>query len=252
MNGIGEGAEGVAVPAAPAAAAATEDGGVDVGRLDRVQVFLVDDEPAVTDALLWLLESVRIRARSFTSPAAFIRALGQCRAPACAVIDLRMPEMSGLELQQTLIDQGLSLPILFLTAHGDVPAAVHAMQAGAVDFIQKPFNPNQFLASVRKAIRLAADGWEVRHHREELDRQLSALSGRERDVLQSLLDGRTSKEIGRALSISPKTVDVHRANVMRKMGARTRTELVQRVGGSAGAGAGAVAPGTDTSDRSGS
>lgn len=195
-----------------------------------VQVFLIDDEVGVTDALGWLLESVKIPSRAFHSASAFLAALERFDGPACAVLDLRMPEMSGLELQQRLAEAGHDLPLIFLTAHGDVPAAVNAMQAGAVDFVQKPFNPNSFLASVRRAIQQARERYDERAADRELQRRIGQLSAREVDVLRGLLDGRTSKEIAKALDISPKTVDVHRANVMRKMGAATSAELVRMVG----------------------
>jgi FixJ family two-component response regulator len=195
-----------------------------------VQVFLVDDEVGVTDALSWLLESVKIPSRAFHSASAFLSALDRFDGPACAVLDLRMPEMSGLELQHRLAEAGHDLPLIFLTAHGDVPAAVNAMQAGAVDFVQKPFNPNAFLASVRRAIQQARERFEARTADRELQRRIAQLSAREVEVFRGLLDGRTSKEIARSLEISPKTVDVHRANVMRKMGAATSAELVRMVG----------------------
>lgn len=194
-----------------------------------VHVFLVDDEPEVTDGLSWLLQSVRIESTAYASPTAFLEAIARFDGPACAVIDLRMPEMSGLELQQRLLDAGRRLPLVFLSAHGDVPAAVNAMQAGAIDFVQKPFNPDRFLDSVRKAIRLAREQHAVRQGRRVIQRQLEQLSAREWDVLRGVLDGRTSKEIARALEISPKTVDVHRANVMRKMDVDSSAELVRRV-----------------------
>jgi FixJ family two-component response regulator len=195
-----------------------------------VHVFLVDDEPGVTDALTWLLQSVRIESSAYASPTAFLEAILRFEGAACAVVDLRMPEMSGLELQQRLLEAGCQLPLVFLTAHGDVPAAVNAMQAGAIDFVQKPFNPDRFLDSIRKAIRLAREQHLVRQGRLSIQRQLEQLSARESDVLRGLLDGRTSKEIAKALDISPKTVDVHRANVMRKMGVDSSAELVRRVG----------------------
>lgn len=194
-----------------------------------VRVFLVDDEASVTDALTWLLESVRIASSAYASPAAFLDAIRHFEGPACAVVDLRMPEMSGLELQQQLAEAGCDVPLIFLTAHGDVPAAVNAMQAGAVDFVQKPFNPDRFLHSLRKAIRLAGEQYVVRQSRLSIQRRLQQLTARERDVLNGLVNCRTSKEIAKALGLSPKTVDVHRANVMRKMGVDSSAELVRRV-----------------------
>lgn len=195
-----------------------------------VEVFLVDDEKDVTDALGWLLDSVKIKSRAFSSASAFLEAVRRFNGAACAVIDLRMPEMSGLELQNRMIEAGHDFPLIFLTAHGDIPAAVNAMQAGAIDFVQKPFNPEKFLASVHRAMRLA----EERHAKRAFDlrirRLIEQLSAREQDVLHGLLDGRTSKEIAVALDISPKTVDVHRANVMKKMGVTSSGELIRLVG----------------------
>ena len=142
----------------------------------------------------------------------------------------RMPEMSGLELQNRISEAGHDLPLIFLSAHGDIPAAVNAMQAGATDFIQKPFNPDKFLASVQRAMRLAGE----RHARRMVDlkirRLIEQLSAREQEVLRGLLDGRTSKEIAVTLDISPKTIDVHRANVMKKMGVTSSAELIRLVG----------------------
>lgn len=192
-----------------------------------VLVFLVDDEPDVTNALAWLLESVKMPSRAFASASAFLQALRGHHGPACAVVDLRMPEMSGLELQAQLADEGHDLPLVFLSAHGDVPAAVNAMQAGAIDFVQKPFNPDRFLGSVRRAARLARERFAQRQATGELRQRLRTLSARETDVLRGLLDGRTSKEIAKTLDISPKTVDVHRANVMRKMDVAVSVELVR-------------------------
>jgi FixJ family two-component response regulator len=195
-----------------------------------IQVFLVDDEPSVTASLKWLLESVRIPATSFDSPVAFLQAIDGFDGPACAILDLRMPDMSGLELQQALAERRCDMPLVFLTAHGDVPAAVNALQAGAIDFVQKPFNPDAFLASVRKAMRLARDRYEARVARRVIESRLQQLSAREGDVLHGLLEGRTSKEIARRLNISPKTVDVHRANVMRKMQVDSSGQLLRLLG----------------------
>lgn len=197
-----------------------------------VLVYLVDDDVGVTDGLSWLLESVKIPSRAFASPQAFLAAARQHTGVACAVVDLRMPEMSGLELQQRLSEAGCDMPLIFLTAHGDVSAAVHAMQAGAVDFVQKPFNPERFLASVRKSMRQASTRFAQRQQSLSLQRRLASLSPREAEVLQAMLAGETSKEIARGLGISPKTVDVHRANIVRKMGADSSTQVVRELAGS--------------------
>ena len=179
---------------------------------------------------MWLLDSVKIACVVNNSVPSFLHALESFEGPACAVIDLRMPGMSGLEVQKHLIDAGFDLPIMFLTAHGEVPAAVTAMQAGAIDFIQKPFNPDSFLTSVQRAMRLAGERYAKRAVDLELRRLVEQLSSRERDVLCGLLDGRTSKEIAIALDISRKTVDVHRANLSRKLHVTTHAELIRLFG----------------------
>ncbi|WP_397473953.1 response regulator transcription factor [Pusillimonas sp.] len=196
--------------------------------MNSVMVYLIDDEPSVTDAISWLLASVKISSAAFSSATSFLSAIEQESRPACAVVDLRMPEMSGLELQQQLSGSSHHhMPIIFLTAHGDVPAAVSALQAGAIDFMQKPFNPDVFLAGVRRAMRLAKETHDNNLRQQALKGRLEVLSPRETHVLKKLLCGLTSKEIARQLEISPKTVDVHRANVIRKMGVTTSTELVR-------------------------
>ncbi len=195
-----------------------------------VQVFLLDDETAVTDALMWLLESVKIASRSFHQAEAFLQAVRETREPVCAVLDLRMPGVSGLELQQQLLDEGLDIPLIFLSAHGDVPAAVNAMQHGAVDFLQKPFNSQAFLHSINRIVRLARERFQSRQVDLGVRQLLERLSARELEVLDGLLEGKTSKQLARDLGISPKTIDVHRASVMRKLHVSSGAELVRLVG----------------------
>lgn len=196
-----------------------------------VQVFIVDDEPEVTSSLTWLLKSVHIPARSFNSPLAFLREVRNAQGPVCVVLDLRMPEMSGLEVQQQLITENFDVPLIFLTAHGDVPAAVNAMQMGAVDFLQKPFNPQVFLNCVNRIVRQARERHDQRGRASELRRQLEKLSTREVEVLDALVAGQTSKEIARTMNISPRTVDVHRANIMHKIEVASSTELLRLLDG---------------------
>lgn len=195
-----------------------------------VQVFLLDDENAVTDGVMWLLESVRIPSRSFDHAERFKQALREAKTPVCAVLDLRMPGTSGLELQQQLIDEGLDVPLIFLSAHGDVPAAVLAMQQGAVDFLQKPFNSQAFLNSINRIVRLARERFVRRQVDQGVRCLLLRLSARELEVLDGLLEGKTSKHLARDLGISPKTIDVHRASVMRKLAVTSGAELVRLVG----------------------
>jgi two-component system response regulator FixJ len=196
-----------------------------------VTVFLVDDEPEVSAALVWLLDSVKIHARAFQSGDEFLRALSSFSGPCCAVLDLRMPETSGLELLQRMTEIGHKIPVLFLSAHGDVPTAVNAMQLGAIDFLQKPFNSQTFLNSVNRAIRLARTAHEQQLRDSDTRSILARLSDREKDVLQGLLRGQTSKEIARELVISSKTVDVHRANMMHKLNASSYRDLLNMVRG---------------------
>ncbi len=195
-----------------------------------VQVFLVDDERDVTDALMWLLESVKIVSLSFDNAESFVQALREARGPVCAVLDLRMPVVSGLELQQQLIEEGIDVPLIFLSAHGDVPAAVNAMQRGAIDFLQKPFNSQAFLHSINRLVKLAAAHYERKQQAQGVQQLLARLSRRELEVLDGLLSGQTSKQLAKTLSISPKTVDVHRASVMRKLLVSNGAELAKLVG----------------------
>lgn len=190
-----------------------------------VEVFIVDDEPEVLEGLVWLLDSVKIRARTFTSPQAFVDAARQAEGPLCAVLDLRMPEMSGLELQKRLVDEALDIPLFFLSAHGDIPAAVNAMQLGAADFLQKPFKPQDFLDAVNKVMRIARERHARRIQQAAWQQRIGKLSAREIEILDAIKEGLTSKEIARRYGISPKTVDVHRANVLRKMDVSTTSEL---------------------------
>lgn len=190
-----------------------------------VEVCIVDDEPEVLEGLAWLLDSVKIRSRTFTSPAAFVDAVRRTEGPLCAVLDLRMPEMSGLELQKKLVDEGHDIPLFFLSAHGDIPAAVTAMQLGAVDFLQKPFKPQDFLDAINKVMRVAREHHARRMQEATWQQRISKLSSREVEIFDALKKGYTSKEIARMHDISPKTVDVHRANVLRKMGVSTTIEL---------------------------
>ena len=207
-----------------------------------VQVFIVDDEPEVTDALVWLLDSIKMQSRAFSSAAPFLQAVRDAQGPVCAVLDMRMPEMSGLEIQQALLDEGFDVPMFFLSAHGDIPAAVNAIQRGAVDFLQKPFKPQEFLHAINRIHRLARERFSAGQARAQLQQQIDKLSAREREVLGLLVKGYTSKEIAQKLSISPKTVDVHRANVIHKMGASSAAQLQRMVHGVRGRSEGGEVP----------
>jgi FixJ family two-component response regulator len=201
------------------------------GADETVEILLVDDEPDVTRGLCWLLESVNLRSRSFGNAGDFLAALDAHREPACAVLDLRMPGVGGLELMERLTQARPDVPIIFLSAHGDVPSAVRAMKLGAHDFLQKPFDPQVFLECVRRCSALARERHAALLSERSFAEHLERLSPRERDILRYLLQGASSKEIGRALKISHKTVEVHRANVLRKFNVGTSRELEIRFGG---------------------
>jgi two-component system response regulator FixJ len=196
------------------------------------RVYIVDDDEAVRDSLSVLLESKAYEVRGFGSAPEFLAAAPSLPV-GCLIVDIRMPEMDGLELQQRLIDRALHFPMIVITGHGDVPLAVRAMKAGAVDFIEKPFASEAILDSLAAALsRLAALG-ERDAAGVAAAGKLALLSPRERDVLYGLLAGLPNKSIAFDLEISPRTVEIHRARVMDKMGARSLSELI-RLGLAAG------------------
>jgi two-component system response regulator FixJ len=189
-------------------------------------VYIVDDDEAVRDSLSALLESKAYAVRSFGSAPEFLAAVPSLPV-GCLIADIRMPEMDGLELQQHLIDRSLDFPLIVITGHGDVPLAVRAMKAGAVDFIEKPFASEAILDSLDTALlRLAAPS-EQDPTAAAAEAKLALLSPREREVLEGLLAGLPNKTIAYDLAISPRTVEIHRARVMDKMGARSLSELVR-------------------------
>ena len=189
-------------------------------------VFVVDDDDAVRDSIRELVETVALQAEGYTSALAFLEAF-QPERPGCLVLDVRMAEMGGLELQQRLNTLGATIPVIVLTAHGDVPLVVQAMQAGAVDFLQKPYRDQSLLDSINAALSMDAARRRTSAAEDDFDRCLAELTDREREVLQHVLDGRTSKEIGRSLAISPRTAEAHRRNLLRKFSVRTATELMR-------------------------
>jgi two-component system response regulator FixJ len=189
-------------------------------------VYIVDDDEAVRDSLSVLLEAIGHRVRTFGLAKDFLDA-----APAlpmgCLIADIRMPEIDGLELQRALNERALQFPMIVITGHGDVPLAVRAMKAGALDFIEKPFATPTILASVEAALsRIESTGQRDPATQGALAK-LELLSPREREVLEGLLAGLPNKTIAYDLAISPRTVEIHRARVMDKMGARSLSELIR-------------------------
>jgi two-component system response regulator FixJ len=189
-------------------------------------VYVVDDDVAVLDAIRLLLRSVGLQAATYASAADFLAAFDPEQA-GCLVLDIRMPVMSGIELQERLHGMGAMIPIVFVTAHGDIPMAVQAVKSGALDFIPKPFRDQDLLDRVQEAIGLD------RQHREELadlaalERRYESLTAREREVLELVVAGKANKVIAAELEISQRTVEIHRGRVMEKMRARSLPQLVR-------------------------
>jgi len=194
--------------------------------LQEETVFVVDDDPDVRDSLASLLASANFRVETFDSAHAFLAGNLHGRA-GCLVADVRMPDMDGLELQEELGRRRSKLPVIIITGHGDVPLAVRAMKAGAVDFLEKPFEEERLLASIRRAFAAGSAAQSQAKAVEAVSARIAQLTGREREVLSLVVAGRANKEIARALNISPRTVEIHRAHVMEKMEADSLAELVR-------------------------
>ena len=192
----------------------------------RGTVYVVDDDEAVRDSLQWLLEGQDYRVRCFESAEAFISRYDP-REIACLIADIRMSGMSGMELQDRLIDRQSPLPIVFITGHGDVPMAVASMKKGALDFIQKPFNETQLLQLVERMLETARDLFSEHQQAASRDALLGKLTTRESQVLERIVAGRLNKQIADDLGISIKTVEAHRANIMEKLGANTVADLLK-------------------------
>jgi len=189
-------------------------------------IYVVDDDEAVRHSLSLLLEARGYMVRSFASALEFLAAAPTLR-PGCLIADIRMPEMDGLELQQRLIERFLRFPLIVITGHGDVPLAVRAMKAGAIDFIEKPFAAEAILNSAAAALQRLDEPPSQEQLASTAGARLALLTPREREVLQGLLAGLPNKSIAYDLAISPRTVEIHRARVMDKMGARSLSELVR-------------------------
>lgn len=189
-------------------------------------VHVVDDDPAIRDSLSFLLETTDIAARTYDSAPALL-ARAERLEPGCILTDVRMPEMNGLEMVRRLHEIGVHHPVIVMTGHADVPLAIEAMRAGVKDFIEKPFDDEALLASIRSALAVGAEVLEQEGQGAELRARLDTLSTRERQVLEGLVAGQANKVIAYDLGLSPRTVEVYRANVMTKMQARSLSELVR-------------------------
>jgi FixJ family two-component response regulator len=194
----------------------------------RATIFVVDDDMAVRDSLKMLLRSVGQAVETFGSGQEFIDAYSEDRA-GCLVLDIRMPGMSGLELQQKLNERHSIMPIIFITGHGDVPMAVEAMQAGAVDFIQKPFRDQDLIDRINQALEKDQNNRAALGERNDIRKRLETLTPREREVLDLVVHGKANKVIAGDLKLSQRTVEIHRARVMEKMQASSLAHLVRMV-----------------------
>ena len=189
-------------------------------------VYVVDDDASARDSLCWLLGTVKLRSRAFASAGDFLDAWSADWC-GCIMLDMRMPEMNGLQVQQELVRCGNRMPVIVLTAHADVPIAIRAMKLGAHDFLEKPYSDDELLDSVREALAHERELDRADHERGVARHALANLTERERQVMRLVVDGRTNKEAAAELGISEKTVEVHRARVMTKTGARTFSALVR-------------------------
>ena len=189
-------------------------------------VYIVDDDEAVRDSVQWLLEGQDFRVRCFESAESFLSRYDP-REVACLIVDIRMGGMTGLELQDRLVERQSPLPIVFITGHGDVPMAVDTMKKGAMDFIQKPFNEESLVPLVERMLEQARANFAEHQQAASRDALLSKLTGREAQVLERIVAGRLNKQIADDLGISIKTVEAHRANIMEKLGANTVADLLK-------------------------
>ena len=192
------------------------------------RVFVVDDDQEVRDALELLMESVGLAVSTYESAQVFLDAFDP-ELPGCIILDVRMPGMSGLDLQERLKSEELRPPIIIITGHGDVPMAVRAVQAGAVDFIEKPFNDQALLDSVHKAIELDSSQRGEASRLADLAQRYESLTPREKEVLRLVATGKRNKVIASDLNVTQSTVEAHRAKVMEKMGAQSLSDLMRMV-----------------------
>lgn len=189
-------------------------------------VFVVDDDRAVRGAISRLLKTVGLQTKTFDSAQGFLDSYDR-NCPGCLVLDVRMPGMSGLDLQETLSAEKISIPVIIITGHADVPMAVRTMKKGAVNFVEKPFSDQLLLDSIQQALAQDAESRQIGAKRAEVNERIAGLTPREREVMDLVASGKTNKNIAFDLKLSQKTVEFHRANVMKKMGVETVVDLVR-------------------------
>ncbi len=218
---------------------------------DAALVHVIDDDEAVRDSLALLLDAAGIAVRTHASATAFL-ALAPTLGAGCVLTDVRMPDLDGLDLQRKLTEAGVTLPVIVMTGHGDVPLAVAALKAGAADFLEKPFDDKRLIAAVRTALSAGREAWRHASARAQIAARVASLTPREREVLNLLVVGSPNKTIAYDLGASPRTVEVHRARVMEKMGARSLAELVRMmIGAPSSGGPGGIHAGTHAGTHGG-
>jgi RNA polymerase sigma factor (sigma-70 family) len=189
-------------------------------------VFIVDDDHGVRDALEILVDSAGFEARSFSSAVEFLERY-EPGSPGCLVLDIRMPNMSGLELQDTLAEKAITLPIIFLTGHGNVSMSARAFRSGAIDFLEKPFGEDELIERIHEALRKDRANREDESRRKSAHDRLASLTPREYEVMRLLVAGRSNKEIAEELGLSPRTIETHRGRIMDKTDVESLAELVE-------------------------
>jgi two-component system response regulator FixJ len=189
-------------------------------------VHVIDDDEAARDSLEFLLRRAKIEVRTYESAKGFLQVATKVKS-GCVITDVMMPDVNGIDLLHRLREMGFAIPVIVITGHGDVPLAVEAMRIGAIDFLEKPYDNETLLASVRSALNKGVAGAAQTREKAELNERLATLSNRERDVLEGLVAGQPNKIIAFNLGISPRTVEIYRANVMTKMKAGSLSELVR-------------------------
>ncbi len=194
---------------------------------DQEIVFIVDDDSAVRDSLCLLLKSVDIATQAFSSGDDFLEAYDS-NWKGCVLLDIRMPRISGMEVQKQLIDKDCTLPIIFITGHGDIPMAVEAMHLGAHDFVQKPFHDEELLDRIQQALISQRQQQDELSHKQSIKDNYNRLTPREKEVMSDVVRGHANKVIAIDLGLSQRTVEIHRARVMEKMKARSLADLVRR------------------------
>ncbi|MCG6968468.1 MAG: response regulator [Gammaproteobacteria bacterium] len=195
--------------------------------IDALTVFVVDDDEAVRDSLTFLVESNGYTAKTYATAKEFIDSYHADEMPGCLLLDVRMPDMNGFELQRELHNRNITIPIIFISAHGTVPTAVRALKLGAVDFIMKPFNHVALLEKIEHALQIDKIGREAQCRKALIADRIATLTSREQDVMRLIVDGKSAKEIATLLGISNKTVDVHRSHIKEKLGIKSVAELVK-------------------------